>query len=206
MAAVLTAACVRNKGFPCLLLSNTPTRLHTAPTRLLWGWLNTVFNKVDDKRIEQVGPDRAAAEWLLRCGAHVRFKDRPSWQRDYNTLPTGPPQKYKIEEIDATDSGVMHIGFEHFKHLQHVKSLKLNRCMYITDECIGKLHLLAGTLQHLEVTSCGNVTDKGLMQLKDLSLLETLRLFDLPAVRDKTGTVHLLEKFLANCEINAEGI
>ncbi|CAH1262021.1 ATP5SL [Branchiostoma lanceolatum] len=188
MAAALTAACARNKGFPILLLSKPSTRLHTAPTRLLWGWLNTVFNKVDEKRIEQVGPDRAAAEWLLRCGAHLRFKDRPSWQRDYNTLPTGPPQKFKIEEIDATDSSVMHIGFEHF------------------NECIGKLHLLAGTLQHLEVTSCGNVTDKGLLQLKDLSLLETLRLFDLPAVKDKTGTVHLLEKYLPSCQVDSEGI
>ncbi|XP_025775100.1 ATP synthase subunit s, mitochondrial, partial [Puma concolor] len=41
--------------------------------RYFWGWLNAVFNKVDYERIRDVGPDRAASEWLLRCGAMVRY-------------------------------------------------------------------------------------------------------------------------------------
>ncbi|CAG0919416.1 unnamed protein product [Notodromas monacha] len=39
------------------------------PARPVFGWLNTVFNKVDEERVKEVGPDLAAAEWLLRCGA-----------------------------------------------------------------------------------------------------------------------------------------
>lgn len=31
------------------------------------------MNRVDRSRIEEVGPDRACAEWLLRCGAGVKW-------------------------------------------------------------------------------------------------------------------------------------
>lgn len=44
--------------------------------RHFWGWFNSIFNMVDANRIEEVGPDRAAAEWLLRCGAKVKWKGR----------------------------------------------------------------------------------------------------------------------------------
>eukprot|EP00069_Balaena_mysticetus_P008991 bmy_06171T0 len=82
-------------------------------SRYFWGWLNAVFNKVDHERIRDVGPDRAASEWLLRCGAVVRYHGQERWQKDYNHLPTGPLDKYKIQAIDATDSCIMSIGFDH---------------------------------------------------------------------------------------------
>lgn len=69
--------------------------------------------RVDHDRIRDVGPDRAASEWLLRCGAMVRYHGQERWQKDYNHLPTGPLDKYKIQAIDATDSCIMSIGFDH---------------------------------------------------------------------------------------------
>ncbi|XP_033984883.1 ATP synthase subunit s, mitochondrial isoform X1 [Trematomus bernacchii] len=81
--------------------------------RHFWGWLNAVFNKVDYERIQAVGPDRAAAEWLLRCGAKVRFQGLDRWQHDYNALPTGPLGRFKIQGIDATESCIMYRGFDH---------------------------------------------------------------------------------------------
>ncbi|XP_054490821.1 ATP synthase subunit s, mitochondrial isoform X2 [Agelaius tricolor] len=81
--------------------------------RAFWGWLNAVFNKVDHERIRAVGPDRAASEWLLRCGALVRYQGSPKWQQDYNALPTGPLGRYKIEAINATDSCIMYRGFDY---------------------------------------------------------------------------------------------
>lgn len=69
--------------------------------------------RVDYERIKAVGPDRAAAEWLLRCGAKVRFQGFDRWQHDYNGLPTGPLGRYKIQAIDATESCIMYRGFDH---------------------------------------------------------------------------------------------
>jgi hypothetical protein len=99
--------------------------------RSIWHWINMTFNKfslftiitiiwidfrylrVDPKRIEEVGPDRAAAEWLLRCGASVKWTKTDKYLKDYNSLPVGNPFEYKIEEIDATDSAIMAYGFSH---------------------------------------------------------------------------------------------
>lgn len=70
-------------------------------------------HRVDYERIKEVGPDRAASEWLLRCGAKVRYQGFERWQEDYNGLPTGPLGKYKIQGIDATESCIMYRGFDH---------------------------------------------------------------------------------------------
>ena len=69
--------------------------------------------RVDHERMKAVGPDRAAAEWLLRCGAKVRFQGFDRFHHDYNGLPTGPLGRYKIQAIDATESCIMHQGFDH---------------------------------------------------------------------------------------------
>jgi len=85
------------------------------PKRLFWGWLNTITNKVDSSRIKDVGPDRAAAEWLLRCGATIRWKGQTVTLRDYNSLPPGGYRQLFIEEVDATGSCIMSVGFPYFR-------------------------------------------------------------------------------------------
>lgn len=73
----------------------------------------SLSDRVDYERIRDAGPERAASEWLLRCGATVRYHGQERWQKDYNHLPTGPLDKYKIQAIDATDSCIMSIGFDY---------------------------------------------------------------------------------------------
>lgn len=82
--------------------------------------------RVDYERIEAVGPDRAASEWLLRCGAKVRFQGFDRWHHDYNGLPTGPLGRYKIQAVDATESCIMHRGFDHLG-----QSLSFCHCVHV---------------------------------------------------------------------------
>lgn len=79
--------------------------------------------RVDYERIKAVGPDRAAAEWLLRCGAKVRFQGFERWHHDYNGLPTGPLGRYKIQAIDATESCIMYRGFDHLGQCYSVENI-----------------------------------------------------------------------------------
>lgn len=81
--------------------------------------------RVDYERIKAVGPDRAAAEWLLRCGAKVRFQGFDRWHHDYNGLPTGPLGRYKIQAIDATESCIMYRGFDHLGQCYSVENVML---------------------------------------------------------------------------------
>lgn len=161
--------------------------------------MNAVFNKVDYERIKAVGPDRAAAEWLLRCGAKVRFQGFERWHHDYNGLPTGPLGRYKIQAIDATESCIMYRGFDHLEGLKEVEEIKFNKCIYIEDACLERLSTIE-TLQEsvymMEVVSCGNVTDKGLIALHQLKNLEYLFLSDLPGIKDKQTTVSRLQTAL----------
>ena len=67
--------------------------------------INFLFHsRYDPKRIEEAGANRACAEWLLRCGAQVKFKNWGSFTSDYNNLPPGGFEAYAIEEIKAEDA------------------------------------------------------------------------------------------------------
>ncbi len=72
--------------------------------------MNFVFNRRDLSRVKLVGPDRAAAEWILRLGGSVKFKGFDHSNSDYNLLPSG---KLLLQEIDATSLSITNNGLEH---------------------------------------------------------------------------------------------
>lgn len=120
---ILRALNILNQS--CKLQNFTP---QTTTKRSFYGWLNNIFNRVDQSRIDTVGPDRACAEWLLRCGASVKWVNSSKFIKDYNSLPVGGGRGIKIEEVDATDSAIMEVGFPHFSGLTHFRKLTLNNC------------------------------------------------------------------------------
>jgi len=144
-----------------------------------------VFNRVDDSRIDEVGPDRACAEWLLRCGAGVKWDKREEWLRDYNSLTVGGYRDLKIREIDATDAAVMHHGFPHLRGLTQLRKIVLHKCGYLEDDAVKQLSYVKSTLTDLQISSCGNVSDEGILSLTQLVKLENLKLYDLLEVRNR---------------------
>ncbi|GAB1297492.1 ATP synthase subunit s, mitochondrial [Apodemus speciosus] len=128
---------------------------------------------MDYERIKDVGPDRAASEWLLRCGAKVRYCGHQKWLHDYNKLPGSSIDRYKIQAIDATDSCIMDIGLDHMVDLEHVEKITLCKCHYIEDNCLQRLSQLENlrkSLLELEIIACGNVTDNGIIALRHFNL------------------------------------
>ncbi|XP_076067372.1 ATP synthase subunit s, mitochondrial-like isoform X2 [Oratosquilla oratoria] len=171
------------------------------PSRKLWGWLNFIFNKVDENRIKEVGPDRACAEWLLRCGAGVKWLNYGSWTKDYNSLPIGGAKMHKIEEIDGTDSAVMYAGFPHLKGCKHIRRIIFHKTSYLDDAALAYIPYLKGSLKELQISSCGNITVEGLQHLKKLEGLEYLLLYDLPEIKDRKAMEDELQKALPNCAV-----
>lgn len=173
------------------------------PKRGVFDYLVILFNRVNEDRLKQFGPDRTCAEWLLRNGAALKWLDSGDYLRDYNCLPLEGHTHY-IQEVDATDSSISHHGFDHFRGCNHISKLVLNGCCYICDD---SLELLDGvinkTLKHLEISGCECVSDKGLEALKKLTDLRTLIIHDLPNVKDCKGVVQRLKTVLPNTEIKS---
>ncbi|XP_055957208.1 ATP synthase subunit s, mitochondrial [Patella vulgata] len=177
------------------------SELYKPTNRNLWGWLNAIFNRVDNDRRKQVGPDRACAEWLLRCGASVKWQNFNHWVKDYNTLPGSNFKNYQIEEIDASDSAVMAVGFPHLEGLKHVKRITLHNCGYLDDSALSYLPCVKDSLIYLQLSSCGDISNQGLQPIQQLKNLKRLKMFDLPEVRNMPAVIDDLQKKLPECTI-----
>ncbi|XP_001604038.1 ATP synthase subunit s, mitochondrial [Nasonia vitripennis] len=170
-------------------------------SRHFYKWLIIMFNGINKKRIEEVGPDRACAEWLLRNGASVQWKGMKEYLTNYNLLPK-EEERFYLSGVDATDSAIHHIGFPHFSGCKYIEDIKLVRCSYIENDAIPLLSIVKDSLKHLEVVECKNVTDEALLHLKNLVNLKTLKLGGMPYVENKDNVVSKLTAALPNCKIS----
>lgn len=85
----------------------------------------SLLYRVDHSRVAAVGPDRAAAEWVLRLGGSVKFTDMEYWNTDYNRLPSGG---VKLEQIDGSGMSITSNGLEHLGIGSFSQSLFLAVC------------------------------------------------------------------------------
>jgi len=168
------------------------------------GWLNTQWNKVDSKRLKEVGPDRLCAEWLLRCGAACRLQDKHTWLTDYNSL-SALNLKSRIEAIDCSDSCVNSSGFAHLKGLEELNSLKISRCLYFGDSGLVQLSQLQPGLRRLSISGCPQISARGLNALKFHNLTR-LELSNLPGVESPSLEDVLVElrNELKGCLVTTE--
>ncbi|KAJ8930619.1 hypothetical protein NQ314_016532 [Rhamnusium bicolor] len=169
-------------------------------TRSLFHWINLQFNVVDDDRTKQFGPDRTCAEWILRNGGAVKWVNSGELVIDYNELPR-EGTVLRLQEIDASDSSIMHNGFAHFKGCEYVRKIIFHKCNYLEDSAFSELYYLKKTLMFLQVSSCPNITEKGLLHLNVLSNLKELVMYDLQDVKNMDQVVAALKSSLPQCNI-----
>lgn len=160
-----------------------------------------MFNAVDEERRKVCGPERTCAEWLLRNGAKLKWSGTTTFLKDYNQLPI-EAEKCCIMEIDASNSSISHFGFLHLNGCKHIEKMILRNCGYLEDPALKMLLVLKGSLKHLEISNCGNITPEGLMCLGRLDNLETLILSDLLSVKDIKEVTSHLQKMLPSCDIS----
>ncbi|XP_055903009.1 ATP synthase subunit s, mitochondrial [Eupeodes corollae] len=186
------------------LLQSVLKQHNSLKSRDLWAYVAIAFNKVDQERLKLVGPDRMCAEWVLKNGGAVSFVQAPGrLLQDYNLLPP-PSTRVQIKEIDATDSSIMKLGMEHLKSCQHIDRVILNRCKHLESDGLSGLTHIKNTLKHLQISSCYNIDDQGLMVLKELTQLKNLLMFDLPAVKDLDKVINEIKPNLKDCTIKTK--
>jgi H+-transporting ATP synthase F0 complex subunit s len=100
---------IKSVGKECLFQTDRIMISYLAQNRSKF--LCILFLRYNRKRVEEIGPDRACAEWLLRCGGSIRFKNWGSFIANYKTIPIGAPGQFKIEEIRAVKACITSEGF-----------------------------------------------------------------------------------------------
>uniref|UniRef100_A0A7E4VWJ9 ATP synthase subunit s, mitochondrial n=1 Tax=Panagrellus redivivus TaxID=6233 RepID=A0A7E4VWJ9_PANRE len=173
-------------------------------------WLIDGFNFRDKSRVKEVGPDRAAAEWIVRNGGNIKFDKLNNRFDDFNVLirataeldPRIPSEQVHLIEIDATDSSVSGFGCMHFEGLEHIIAAHFIRCKQLQDFGIQYIGDNVGDrLKLLTLESCPRITEYGLAHLHKFTALESLILKDLKSVYKPEEAIAKLKKNLPYCKI-----
>lgn len=85
--------------------------------------------------------------------------------------------------------------------LKHLKKLILHKCNYLDNEALLMLAAVKDSLEELQLSSCGDINDKGVKSLSCLSNLHHLLLFDLPEVRNREDCLQFLHSALPRCDV-----
>lgn len=143
----------------------------------------------------------ALSHRIIKNGGAVQFASQRQITKDYNTLQLGSVGPAQIRLVDATDSSIMALGFEHFKGCRAIEHIILNRCKHMENEALEQLAYVKGSLKQLQVTDCPNVVESGLLSLKQLNRLEKLTIYGMTYVKDLNSVVKQLKHDLPDCEI-----
>ncbi|VDO42005.1 unnamed protein product [Haemonchus placei] len=136
-------------------------------------WLLEGFNYYDISRVKEVGPDRAAAEWIVRV--FFGFDKIADTFNDYNALikrtaeldPRIPADNVKVTNIYAVDASVTGYGCRHFEGLHGIKEVHFIRCDNLHDFGLEYMAKAVGThLELLEIDGCRRITEFGLAHLE----------------------------------------
>ncbi|XP_065662275.1 ATP synthase subunit s, mitochondrial isoform X4 [Hydra vulgaris] len=162
--------------------------------RFFYSWLIEVFNSPNEERIKQFGPDRAAAEWIIRNGGKVKFESHITWSTSYSTLSNSCT---KLVAIDGSNIALTSNGLRHLKGLNYLTDLLLRKCPNITF--LDSLEEVSASLKHLDISYCESITDISpvakLRNLETLVVSQTL----IGSMRDET--IKRLQLELPQCKI-----
>ncbi|KAL3120661.1 hypothetical protein niasHT_007953 [Heterodera trifolii] len=150
------------------------------------------FNYYDVQRVKQIGAERAAAEWVVRCEGKVKFDHSPHIFSDYNALqrftseldPKRESDRVHLVAVDATDSCISGWGCRHFDGLSRLQNVRFVRCKSLTDNGLQMLadSSVSDTLLTLHIEKCPKVTNSGIRHLRKLKVLNSLTLQNLKNV------------------------
>ncbi|CAD8126359.1 ATP synthase subunit s-like protein [Caenorhabditis elegans] len=163
------------------------------------------YKKVIPERLLFLGPDLAAAHFLVHRGAAVKFVGDDNWYKkdkwNRYSLPGRKVDNLFIEAIDASGTQIMFEGLENLENLQKLRLLRLANSEYVDDWCIGRIGGLLPNLEMLDLSGCHRISSKGLMGLKASKNLKFLRLEGLSGIRNLGKSALILEDLLPKLQI-----
>jgi len=155
------------------------------------------------ERVLALGPDLAAAIFLINRNLRVKFKDRPAWISGNSMIKSkvGIPVSWQpgwyVEAIDASCSNLVYEGFNNLRNLIFLKSLDVSYCPEIDDWCLDRITgEYQDSLEELDLSGCKKVSLTGLEVVWRLRKLKVLKLKDMDHIADlRLVCLMLLDEF-----------
>ena len=167
-----------------------------------------------DTLLDEAGADLLCAHFLCARHASVKFVNDSDWHKTYQHM-LALPIKYQegmfIEAIDASNTSLLYEGFDYFRGLKHLRYLNLSGCHRVDDHCLHKLTVHLPTLEHLDISNCPSISERGLASLYNLKNLKKLSVENMEGVTLKQLVCLLLEEeipglLISGVEYNSEKI
>uniref|UniRef100_A0A7E4VU30 ATP synthase subunit s-like protein n=1 Tax=Panagrellus redivivus TaxID=6233 RepID=A0A7E4VU30_PANRE len=149
------------------------------------------------ERLLFLGPDLAAAHFLVHRDASVKFIGDDTWYKrsDKQKLPGVRVPGMYLEAIDASGTELLYEGFSNLYDLKHVRMLRLAGCKNVDDWTLSRIgSIFADSLEFLDLSGCQKISAKGLRGLHSLKKLSYLRLEGLDHVDKLAKSALLLEE------------
>uniref|UniRef100_A0A6M2CW65 ATP synthase subunit s-like protein n=1 Tax=Rhipicephalus microplus TaxID=6941 RepID=A0A6M2CW65_RHIMP len=152
-----------------------------------------------------LGPDLAAASFLIFRGALVKFHDKDEWYKKTEDDETGLPLRQEpgwvVEAIDASNAELYYEGLDNLTCLDGLKALRLAGNPNVDDWFMDRLSQFRETLEHLDVSGCPQITEHGLAALYRLRKLKTITLAHLSHIKHIKLVGLMLEEAIPGCRV-----
>lgn len=133
----------------------------------------------NQERYEILGPDLAAAHFVVFRGGAVRFYNEKEWVRRKEDGNYVLPKKFLpglyVEAIDCKGFDLRKPGLENILDLTKLNWLSLHGNQYMDDWCLDSISGSYGdSLQYLDISHCPRISHRGLACFYRFENLDTL--------------------------------
>ncbi|EDV97266.1 distal membrane-arm assembly complex protein 2 [Drosophila grimshawi] len=159
------------------------------------------------ERHKILGPELAAAHFVLYRGGAAKFLNDQRWHRastdgEFN-LPNKFQPGYKLEALRCDNMTLYYEGLENLRCLEHLKFLSFHNVGTFDDWCLDRV--AGGDYPHLEVLDVSGtaITEKGLACLHRLPRLKLLIIDDPKQTLEMELATSMLELAMASLKVMA---
>lgn len=157
------------------------------------------------ERHDLLGPELAAAHFVVGMKGAVKLKEKTTWIRADSagaySLPRTNVINLFVEGIDLSDTDIIYEGFDNLDLLQEIRFLNLSNCEYLDDFCMPKLQRFKDSLEVLDISGCKLLTENGIACLHHLHKLKMLNIANTPNIRFKEVLTLWVEEMLPGCVV-----
>ncbi|XP_078050670.1 distal membrane-arm assembly complex protein 2 [Augochlora pura] len=177
-----------------------------------WAYMKREYAKYAERKIHQdnlmLGPEIACTILVLRNRGKVKIYNKDEWIEKTERFKTPELPKFHdpdfiLEAIDLKGYPILYENIETMCDLSQLRWLNLSGCSTIDDWALDRISAEFPALEHLDVSNCINVTEKGLQALYKIPNLKKLIVTDFHNSAALELTCFMLEDInpFLKCEI-----